>query len=382
MLDSPSFHSNSDARVLMLSQRNLYDHVSRSGGYEFEDVICKSDAVDVFTPCNSYELSSHVFRAIKYLTRSSQLANILKPDPNPIVLDRDYDLFFVLCASAWDLLSVRSIKNWRKRCRKAVCYIDEIWRKDIHLWKPILELLKDFDHVFLTYNGSVQEVAEIIQRPCTYLPLAVDAIEFSPYPGSPERSIDVYNMGRRSPITHHALLRLSEAEGSFYHYDTFKSFSVINPREHRLLLANLIKRSRYFIVNKAKVDQPNQIGVQQEIGNRFFEGAAGGAVLLGEPVETDSFKAFFDWQDVVISIPYDCPNIAEVIAELDAQPDRLATISRDNAVNSLLRHDWVYRWESILKAVGIEPIAEMQLRKAQLRCLAEQASIEFVASLN
>ena len=365
----------------MLSQRNLHDHVSRCGGYEFEDVIRQIEAVDVFAPVHSYDFSRGVFRAIKYVTRSSQLANFLKPEPNPLILDRQYDLFFALCASPWDILSLRSIKNWRKNCHKAVCYVDEIWHKDIELWKPILALLKDFDHIFLTYNGSVEEVGQIIQRPCKYLPPAADAILFSPYPDTPQRGIDIYNMGRRSPTTHAALLNYSETNKLFYYYDTPKSFSVLEPREHRSLLANLIKRSRYFLVNKAKVNQPEQISNQREIGNRFFEGAMGGCVLLGEVIPSDVFQQYFDWVDAVISVPFDCPDVADIIRNLDAQPERLAKIGRDNAVNSLLRHDWSHRWQEVLQTIGLDPSPEARLRQAHLKRLAEGASIELATNV-
>lgn len=375
------FSCTQNSRVLMLSQRNLYDHVGRCGGYEFEDVICQSDRVDMFAPRHSYRTARNFYRAIKGITRSSKLANALKPDPNSIVLDRQYDLFFVLCASAWDILSIRSIKNWRQNCRKAVCYVDEIWRRDIPFWRSILELLQEFDHVFLTYSGSVQDVAQIIGRPCDYLPPAADTLEFSPCPLFPSRTIDVYNMGRRSSITHDALLNLSLSGQIFYYYDTPKNFSVISPTEHRRFFANLLKRSRYYLVNRAKVDQPDQIRDQVEIGNRYFEGAAGGAILLGEIINTEVFRQHFDWQDAVIPVPYDCPDIADILTELNAQPDRLARISRDNAVNALLRHDWVYRWETILQAVGLEPTAETQLRQTQLSHLAEKAGAQVVAGL-
>ena len=46
-------------------------------------------------------------------------------------------------------------------------------------------------------------------------------------------------------------------------------------KEHRTLYINLIKRSRYFIANKAKFDSVNQTGNQEELGSRFFEGECG-----------------------------------------------------------------------------------------------------------
>ena len=38
---------------------------------------------------------------------------------------------------------------------------------------------------------------------------------------------------------------------------------------------------------------------------------------------------------------------------LRLQPERLVEISRRNAMEALLRHDWAYRWKQILDIVGL-----------------------------
>lgn len=381
MLETLNVISNKSSRILLLSQRGLYDHVAHCCGYEFEDTICDFDAVDMVAPANSYDLSKNIYTLVKRITRSSRFANSIKPDPNPFFLSQEYELFFAVFASPCEFLSTSSIKGWRKKCHKAVCYLEEIWEKDIQSWKPILELLKDFDHIFLGHWHGTKAVAEITQRPCTYLPPGADAVKFSPYPHPPHRSIDVCYIGRRSPISHKALLELAEQRKIFYYYDTPKNFHVLDPKEHRSLLANLIKRSRYFIANKSKVNQVDQTGGQLEFGYRFFEGAAAGAVMIGDFPATEAFYKYFDWPDAVVRIPFDAASIADIIAELDAQPERLVRISRDNVVNSLLRHDWVYRWREVLETVGLKPTPEMLSRKAHLKNLAEMVSAEVTQSL-
>lgn len=360
----------------MLSQRELYDHVAYCSKYEFEDTICGFDAVDLVAPANSYDFSKKIYTLAKRVTMSSRFANSIKPDPNPFLLDKEYELFLATCQYPWQILSLNSIKNWRKKCQKAVCYIEEIWEKDIQGWKPLLELINDFDYIFLGHSHGTKAVADITQRPCTYLASGIDAVKFCPYPLPPHRSIDVCNIGRRSSVTHKALLKLAEQGQIFYYYDTPKHFHVLDPREHRSLIANLTKRSRYFFVTKSKVNQVDQTGGQLEFGTRFFEGAAAGAVMIGDPPATEAFDKYFDWPDATIRIPFDAANIADIIADLDTQPERLARISRDNVVNSLLRHDWVYRWREVLETVGLKPTPEMLYREAHLKNLAEIASAE------
>ncbi len=89
--------------------------------------------------------------------------------------------------------------------------------------------------------------------------------------------------------------------------------------------------------------------------------------MLGVPPNCKPFAQNFDWEDAVIKIPYDAPNIAETINELDSQPERLQKIRTDNVINSLLRHDWVYRWEQILATVGLDSTPAIAARKANLQ---------------
>ncbi|MDV2997031.1 MAG: hypothetical protein N4J56_006736 [Chroococcidiopsis sp. SAG 2025] len=93
--------------------------------------------------------------------------------------------------------------------------------------------------------------------------------------------------------------------------------------------------------------------------------------MLGVPPQSESFHQHFDWEGAAIKIPYDVPHIAEILDELDADPYRLQKIRIDNVVNSLLRHDWVYRWETILATVGLDSTPAMAARKTNLQNLAQ-----------
>ena len=72
----------------------------------------------------------------------------------------------------------------------------------------------------------------------------------------------------------------------------------------------------------------------------------------------------------MIHLPFDSDKIDAIIDELDKDPGRQETIRRNNIVQSLRRHDWVYRWESVLKFAGLEPLSELLERKKRLKDLA------------
>jgi hypothetical protein len=363
----------SQSRVLILSLRNIISHVSRCTGYEFEDAILNFDAVDLLTPTFNFSWFEITRRLSKNMGNLVGNGKLFNPLLNKTLIEKEYDLFFFFCQYPYDLLCLNSIKGWREKCKKAVIWLDELWAKDVHKWKVMLRLLDDFDCIFMNFSSSIKSVSEIVQRPCHSLPFGVDAVRFCPYPLQADRSIDVYSMGRRSAVTHEALLKLGQEGNFFYIYDTIKNLYMLNYKEHRDLTANLLKRSRYFLANKAKFNAEQETNGQEELGSRFFDAAAGGAVMLGEPPNCEAYHQCFNWSDAVIQVPYEAANIAEIIAELNAQPERLARIQTNNIVNSLLRHDWVYRWRNILDAVELEYTPQMMYREAQLKSLAEMA---------
>lgn len=106
------------------------------------------------------------------------------------------------------------------------------------------------------------------------------------------------------------------------------------------------------------------------MGSRLFEGAAGGAVMLGLAPSCAAYDRSFDWPDAVIPTPTNGRQIAALIDELESTPVRVAQIRRNNVVNSLRRHDWVYRWKQIAERVGLTPAAQVTARQQRLERMA------------
>ena len=360
-----NFTTNS--RMCIYSQRNLTKHVSRCVNYEFEDLICEIDDADLISP--SFYRINQIKQIVRKCENKLNLTCYLKPNINRVHVKKNYDLFFALCQSPYDLLSLNAVDGWKKHCRITVCWIDEIWAAQIDKLKKYLPILSKFDYVIISCSESFQSVQDVVNRPCFCLPEGVDAIRFSPYPNPPPRCIDVYSMGRKSNVTHQALLKMAEQEKIFYIFDTISQMDTDVYKEHRSLFLNLAKRSRYFIANYGKINDLIETHGQEELGYRFFEGAASGTVMIGEAPNTDAFRKHFDWPDAVIHVPFDEPNISELLADLDSQAERLENIRRNNVIQSLLRHDWVYRWKAVLDIVGLKPLPALIDRENKLQKL-------------
>jgi hypothetical protein len=371
------------SEVLLLSERRIADLAAYCLAYEFEDIfaaVTDAQRIDV-TDLPALEFSRRTYKLARLASGSPRLARQLAPQPrNKVVLERDFELFFPIFSHTYELYSLAMIPNWRQRCRKAACFINEVWSN--LLPEYLLELLSAFDHVFIGFRHSVKDVARITGRPCTYLPLGVDVPRFAPASRDQPRLIEVCNIGRRSPVTHQALLDDAERRQSFYYYDTVaasgadlkhRTFRVDSPHEHRRMLATILKHSSYFIANRSYVNKPEFLAGRDEISSRFYEGSAAGTVMIGEAPRTEEFKRQFDWPDAVIHVPFDSPDIGHILADLNGDPKRLRAVRCNNVREAALRHDWLHRIQVVFDALGLAATEKMRARAQRLEQIASQA---------
>lgn len=368
-----------EGKVLLLSQRQVSNLVAYCVAYELEDTIAAvtgAERIDV-ADMPGLEFSRRMYRLARLATGSMRAARRLAPAPRRhVVLDRDYDLFFPVFSHIYELYALATVPNWRTRSRKACCFITEAWVGMLPDY--LLELMSGFDHIFLGSRYAVDEVARLTGRPCSYLPIGVDVVRFAPAPRQP-RPIYISNIGRRSAVTHQALLAETERLGAFYYYDTVaasgadakeRTFKVQDAGEHRRMLATILKHSNFMIAHRSYVNRPEFTGGRQELSARFYEGAAAGAVMIGVAPESDEFRRQFDWTDALIDVPFDAPDIGRILADLDADPARMAAVRSANVREAARRHDWLHRIQRVFATLGIAPTEGMRERALRLEAIA------------
>jgi Glycosyl transferases group 1 len=364
-------------RICMPTLRSLWREAFQCGLYEAQDVLTETNDVDMFDLQAGwgFRFKDRWQRRLLFRGVSPSLV-YLNPGLQRIRLRQDYDLFIAICQNAWDLLYVNAVDKWKERCKVSVCWLGEVWAADIPSHRDLLRGLQRFDYVFVNSQGTVGPLSDFLQRQCHPLPTGIDTLRFSPFPSPPDRPIDVYSIGRRWEGVHQALLRAVSKRQLFYVYDSYQGMATMQPidhKQHRDLFANLAKRSKYFLVSPGKMNLPQETGGQVEIGYRYFEGAAAGALMIGQAADCEAFRELFPWPGAVIEIRPDGSDTLEVLADLDSDPVRVRAISRRNAAESLLRHDWIHRWKKIFQVSGIEPSPGMVAREERLRNLANAA---------
>lgn len=364
-------------RICLASLRGSNSHAAWCSNYEFEDVICGIDDVDLHSlqPGSGFEFRRRLARTMIWKPGLHRAIPHFNPGLKPVRIERDYDLFAFICMGPADLIYLSAIQGWKERCRKKICFMVEFYSGWTKEYAHHLRLLEGFDHVTQCFSGSVSAVQQVTGIPSHHVPLGADVFRFTPYPNPPARTIDVYSMGRRSEVVHQSLLKKAASRELFYIYDTIPGL-LVQPkdhRQHRDLVANCAKRSRFFAAYPAKVDVAEETRGQSEVGARFYEGAATGALLLGQAPTIPAFAKEFNWPDAVIDVGRTEADLEAAMKPFLSDPARLAALSKRNAVEAIKRFDWSYRWHEMLGLVGMQPIAKHLDRRRQLASLAAQA---------
>ena len=298
----------SPARVLMPTLRRINPHAAWCANYEFEDVIRAVDDVQLLELEQGewFAPRHRIARSLAWHGRHPAFTG-MNPGLKPVVVDRDYDLFVFVCMNVWDLLYLNAIHDWQSRCRVKVCYMAEFYSGQASQYDQFLRTLSRFDHVLQSFSGSVPAVTRVIGKPCHHVPFAADvrALHALPQATATRHRRVQHRRPLRSPCTRRSCSWRPPVTCSTCTTRSHPPWCSPRARtQHRDLLANCAKRSRFFVTYEAKFGNSENQG-QSEVGARYFEGTAAGAVLLGRAPTVPSFREDFPWPDPVVEVKVD-----------------------------------------------------------------------------
>lgn len=353
-------------RIAVFTVRRDLRRVWRCPGYELEDLIQSELGPAEFVepdPSAAQRLEHRVSRWLS--TRAQGVGPELK---------EDYDLFFAAPAVASDLQLLSTVRGWRRRSTVAVCFLQELWVSHLHRKLPAIQkILNQFDYVFCELHHTAEALNPLLSVPVECLPLGVDAELFYPWKSATKaRVIDACAIGKMDPVTHAALCEWSEQTGRYYHYtSTSKDEFARSSAEHRQNLAQVLQRSNVFFTYMAKRESTHQRGAQEEIGPRYFEGAAAGALQIGDVLQNHPvYRDYISWDGAVIEAPYSFADMPALIEEIGRDSSWVAEQRRANVTACLLGHDHLYRWDRVMAVAGLPETSGMKARRSRLNALA------------
>ncbi len=357
-----------DPRVIVFSQRGLRPKVSRCSGFEFEDVVASVTNAQVLSPIHSKFSTLGEPLVNRFNKRFSVGSKVDAPFRCPPI-SGNHDVMFALFQLPSDLVALSGIRD-SNQFGMSVCFIEEMWAADLDRWKGHIERLNEFDHVFLASAGTVEALQQRLTTPVSFLPFGIDSLRFGPSDIDAPRHIDVNNIGRRSEITHQAIRKWAADNQRFYYFDTFTPGYVYDFRQHRQMLAQLDKSSSFIITNRGVGANPDRTNWQEELSFKYFEAVASGGVIVGRPPEIPEFGKLFDWEDAYIDVPFDCPEIGEVLTDLENDHPRIRRARLQSVRAGYERHDVLYRVQEIFESIGVPLGESAQARQAELQARA------------
>ena len=352
--------------LAILSLRGLTSHVSMCGAYEFEDVLCAAfPGSKLYAPRPSPSIQTGL-KIKARLAPTGSFGGILD---NVFAIEQvdEHEVLLAVVGGVRDLALLGAMKDWRRKSRYAICWLDELWVEEIPQLRGRLRVLEQFDVVVSTQYYTAEKLREELKSPeVMFLPPGVDALGFAPVMEPSLRPID---------ITNHRVDRRRHTQGHARVCEANRGILLLRQPERPLRgsfalgasvsLRQYSKEVEVFLVPLRQDEAEGPPG-QLEFGSRYIEGLAAGCVLLGSRKSTPAFDTFLGWEDAVIEMPFECTNVPEILRSLDSQADRLREISTRNVRQSLEGHDHAHRWKTIVDRLGLSEDYHMSRRQEEL----------------
>lgn len=330
----------SSERIGIVSTRGDALPPSQTCVLEFEDVLSAMLNAPIVTPTGDADtvrsFDRLIYVALDYwqLSRLLQRSARLRRRSGPA------------CAFVFDSFH-RYLQRWTDRFPAALHPLARLARHE-------LRTLARLQRIFMPVGALLDEQQAYLGVPLSYLPIGVDAVRF----GSErvDRTIDVNAYGRQPPVLNHSLAdRINVRDGRYryYHTDHVALGQVTDPVRHRRLFWRMLTDSRIALAYSGEAYDPAGRFDAPFVGQRWYESAAAGCVIMGQAPSGADAAALFDWPDALIDLPPEPDAAWEAIRTMLDQPDRLAAIGRRNHRHALARHDWRCRVDRMAEVLGL-----------------------------
>ncbi len=342
------------AQFYVLSSRDINHSVAFSCVVEFEDVVISAMEARLVT---SKEFSQNI--SIPHSKQSTNYALIIGISFGDIITVLRHaqaylDAFDGIYAYVFDSIIFNhelAIPAWRKT-------LSSYYR-----------LARKINRLFVPFPEATTVFSEHFIIPVSYIPLAVDVLTH----GSAlhHKVIDVNGYGRQDVSCSELLSTHFNRIGSgriYHHTDHMRVTAIHDVYAHRRFFWQTLRASKIALAFDALAANNNQRFTFSFVGQRWFESAAAGCVIMGRRPNCPEMNKLFFWEDSTIELPEKSEEMLLFIEETLKNTQRIQTIATRNYSYMAGYHDWRNRLFSMLEVLDIPPpeLLKLQLSKLQM----------------
>lgn len=284
-------------RVLVLTARGWYRHLSHTIVLDFEDAM--AEVADV----TWHELPPDA------------MSSTLRPQRSevPVPAEGPYDLaLFVAMAPSW-LRALRGVRGIEDAARNFSVYVFDAWPYQLRSLRRWRRQVAWIDHLFVAYPEAVDVYAPHLACPVHYLVQGTSPARFRPQ--QRERTIELLSVGRRHRGAHEQLLRLAHERDWLYVFaDRTEPFTA-DLDASRYLTGALSRAARTHVSWAVEYTDPARAAGYSPVTARWFETAACASVPLGIPPRTSTFGELFPYEDFVVELDPEDPRFDRVVEQ-------------------------------------------------------------------
>ena len=278
------------------------------------------------------------------------------------------DVLFVVARGPEDLAMVSAIRDVRAKFSRIHAFVTDTYFQAGFYAETSL-----FDSITVTAHEDRDFPAQKFGIQVHHLHQGTDALQWAPRQTF-AREIDVMSFGRTPPSYQSALTQAFHRMDSPYLYlhSPLGNLSGPTVQVERAMLFKLLHRTRISLAFHLLIEPQGGRPRSMMVTSRWLESLLSGCVVAGRRPVSRMADEMLDWEGCTIELSAVPEEAVQELQALLQDPQAMQQQRRINIHNTLQRHDWRQRIQTLCSLNGWDVPPALQDELQQLEALAQQ----------
>ncbi len=278
------------------------------------------------------------------------------------------DVLFVVARGPEDLAMVSAIRDVRSKFSRIHAFVT-----DTYFLAGYYDQTALFDSITVTAHEDISFPAQKFGIQVHHLHQGTDALQWAPRHAF-AREIDIMSFGRTPPSYQSALTSAFHRMDSphLYLHSPLGNLSGPTVQVERAMLFKLLQRTRISLAFHLLIEPQGGRPRSMMVTSRWLESLLSGCVVAGRRPVSRMADEMLDWQGSTIELSASPEEAVQELQLLLRDEEALLQQRRINVHNTLQRHDWRQRIQTLCCLNGWDAPPALHDELQQLDALALQ----------